>query len=237
MSDLLKINVNEHTEKKGGLTYLSWAWAWAEVLKVDPQATWNHMDFTAGADGMTLLAKMDDGTALVGVEVVIKGICRSCTLPVMDNRNKAIANPNAFDVNKAQMRCLAKAIAMHGLGLYIYAGEDLPEGEESDSLVPALEASIEQAKQKRHGVMGAVLDNIDVDNKTKTALAKLAFHVGEAFKHPTEGASLAYDRVELEELNNDEKLYLWSLLDSKLRSALKREQSIRSMKHNQPETA
>jgi hypothetical protein len=152
-------------------------------------------------------------------------------LPVMDNRNKAIPKPNAFDVNKAQMRCLAKAIAMHGLGLYIYAGEDLPEGEDTDSLVPVLEASIEQEKQKRAGVMAAVLPSVEayLDAKTKTALAKLAFEVGEAFKHPKEGAGLAYDRIEIEELNSDEKLYLWSMLDSKIRSALKRERETRSL--------
>jgi hypothetical protein len=98
-----------------------------------------------------------------------------------------------------------------------------------DSLVPVLEASIEQAKQKRQGVMGAVLDDINLDNKTKTALAKLAFEVGEAFKHPEEGAGMAYDRIEIEELNSDEKLYLWSMLDSKIRSALKREQQTRAL--------
>jgi hypothetical protein len=68
-----------------------------------------------------------------------------------------------------------------------------------------------------------------LDAKTKTALAKLAFEVGEAFKHPKEGAGLAYDRIEIEELNSDEKLYLWSMLDSKIRSALKRERETRSL--------
>jgi hypothetical protein len=100
-----------------------------------------------------------------------------------------------------------------------------------DSLVPVLEASIEQEKQKRQGVMAAVLPSVEayLDAKTKTALAKLAFEVGEAFKHPKEGAGLAYDRIEIEELNSDEKLYLWSMLDSKIRSALKRERETRSL--------
>jgi hypothetical protein len=101
----------------------------------------------------------------------------------------------------------------------------------ADSLVPVLEASIEQEKQKRAGVMAAVLPSVEayLDAKTKTALAKLAFEVGEAFKHPKEGAGLAYDRIEIEELNSDEKLYLWSMLDSKIRSALKRERETRSL--------
>ena len=129
MSELLKINVNEHTEKKNGLTYLSWAWAWAEVLKVDPQATWAPM-FNGPQGNESPWFSLPDGSMLVGVSVAIKGHAKQCMLPVMDHRNKAIKNPDAFAVNTALMRCLAKCIAMHGLGLYIYAGEDLPEQEE-----------------------------------------------------------------------------------------------------------
>ena len=124
MSELLKINVNEHTEKKGKLTYLSWSWAWAEVLKIDPSANWSMQTYD-GKPCMYLL----DGSAMVSVAVTIKGDTKSCVLPVMNHQNKAINNPDAFAVNTAIMRCLAKAIGMHGLGLYIYAGEDLPEEE------------------------------------------------------------------------------------------------------------
>jgi hypothetical protein len=124
MSELLKINVNEHTERKGNLTYLSWAWAWAEVLKIDPSARWTAHEW---ADRPAMY--LPDGSAMVKVSVEIKGDIKTCVLPCMDNRNRAIQNPDAFAVNTAIMRCLAKAIAMHGLGLYIYAGEDLPEGE------------------------------------------------------------------------------------------------------------
>lgn len=139
MSELLSINVNDHVEKKNGLTYLSWAWAWAEVLKIDPQATWEHLEFNAPDQQSDMLLHMEDGTCMVGVQVRIKDITRRCLLPVMDHRNKAIPTPNAFDVNKAQMRCLAKAIAMHGLGLYIYAGEDLPEGDSgADTRTPEI---------------------------------------------------------------------------------------------------
>lgn len=124
MSELLKINVNDHTERKGNLTYLSWAWAWAEVLKIDPTAQWVAHEWS---DRPAMF--LPDGTAMVKVSVTIKGDTKSCVLPVMNHKNQAIANPNAFAVNTATMRCLAKAIAMHGLGLYIYAGEDLPEGD------------------------------------------------------------------------------------------------------------
>ena len=124
MSDLLKINVNDHVEKKGNLSYLSWAWAWAEVLKVDPGARW-----TAHEWDNSPVMYLRNGTAMVKVSVEIAGDMKTCILPVMDNRNRAIVDPDAFAVNTAVMRCLCKAIAMHGLGLYIYAGEDLPEAE------------------------------------------------------------------------------------------------------------
>ena len=127
MSDLLKINVNDHTERKGNLTYLSWAWAWAEVLKIDPAAVWHAYE----TDGLPVVYFKDD-TAMVRVGVTINDNHKSCVLPVMDNRNRAIQNPDAFAINTAIMRCLAKAIAMHGLGLYIYAGEDLPEGDKPE---------------------------------------------------------------------------------------------------------
>ena len=116
---LSKINVNGHTEKKGKFTYLSWAFAVAEAMKADPQASWNFRDPMV----------FSDGTMMVQCDVIMFGKSIYMFLPVMNNMNKAIQNPNAFDVNSAMMRCLVKGIAAHGLGLYIYAGEDLPEEE------------------------------------------------------------------------------------------------------------
>ena len=127
MSELLKINVNDHLEKKGNLSYLSWAWAWAEVLKIDPAASWVAHEW---ADRPAMF--LPDGSAMVKVSVTVKNDTKLCVLPIMDNRNRAIQNPDAFAINTAIMRCLAKAIAMHGLGLYIYAGEDLPEAEKKE---------------------------------------------------------------------------------------------------------
>jgi hypothetical protein len=127
VSELLKINVNDHIEKKNGLSYLSWAWAWAEVLKIDPTARYTVHEF----DGLPLVY-LKDGSAMVKVSVEIKGDIKTCLLPVLDHRNKPIENPNSFAVNTSIMRCLAKCIALHGLGLYIYAGEDLPEAEREE---------------------------------------------------------------------------------------------------------
>ena len=123
---LLKTNVNEHTEKKNGLTYLSWAWAWAEALKADPEAIYKIEMF-----GDKCFMDIN-GTAMVFVTVTLFGKPMTCQLPVMDYRNKEIPNPDAFAVNTAIMRCMTKALSLHGLGLYIYAGEDLPEGESDE---------------------------------------------------------------------------------------------------------
>ena len=122
---LIETNVNAHTEKKNGLTYLSWAWAWTQVLRADPQANFKVEMFNESP----LMAIGD--SFMVWVTVTLYGKPVTCMLPVLDYRNKPITNPNAFDVNTSIMRCLTKAIAMHGLGLYIYAGEDLPETDPS----------------------------------------------------------------------------------------------------------
>jgi hypothetical protein len=118
---LLKMNVNNHTEKKLNLTYLSWAWAWQIALKTDPKAVYEVI-FHQGMPYLDV-----NGTALVGVSVTLGGSTRVCYLPVMDHRNKAISKPDSFALNTAIQRCMTKCLALFGLGLYIYAGEDLPE--------------------------------------------------------------------------------------------------------------
>ena len=124
--ELNKINVNDKTEKKNGLTYLSWAWAWGEVKKLHPDATYtiyeNEMGWFYNTDGKTCWVKTG---------VTVNGIEHIEYLPVMDFRNASIPveKVTSFDVNKAIQRSLTKAVARHGLGLYIYAGEDLPEEE------------------------------------------------------------------------------------------------------------
>lgn len=120
------INVNDKVEKKNGLTYLSWAWAWGEVKKIAPDATYTIYE---NADG--LFYHTDGKTAWVKTGVTVNGIEHIEYLPVMDYKNKSIPveNITSFDVNKTVQRSLTKACARHGLGLYIYAGEDLPEDE------------------------------------------------------------------------------------------------------------
>ena len=141
--DLLKINVNDKTEKKNGLTYLSWAWAWTEVLKADPAATfevklWRNPD----ERGVTPLMMIGD-TAMVWVETTVFGKPMTCQLPVLDYRNKPISHPDAMAVNTAIMRCLAKSVALHGLGLYIYSGEDTPDEDVKTVTVTTPTATVE----------------------------------------------------------------------------------------------
>lgn len=122
------VNVNGHTEKKNGLTYLSWAWAWAEIKKAYPDAQYTIYETPEGCIYWT-----DGSTCWVKTGVTINGLEHIEYLPVMDYRNAAIPvdKVTSTDANKAIQRSLTKACARHGLGLYIYAGEDLPELEQS----------------------------------------------------------------------------------------------------------
>ena len=130
--ELRKINVNEHTEKKGKFTYLSWSWAVDQLLQQDPQATWTYGDPVYFAE-----------TLMVFCSVTAFGKTMTAQMPVINNQNKAIANPDAMAVNTAMQRCLVKAIALHGLALYIYSGEDLPDEDVPDLTVLAKEWATE----------------------------------------------------------------------------------------------
>ena len=117
---LSAINVNSHIEKKGNLSYLSWAWAWDQLMAHYPDAMYEfdapHF-FADGSCEVWVTISITDGT---------ESVFRRMWLPVMDNRNNAILNPDARKISDTRMRCLVKCLAMFGLGHYIYAGEDLP---------------------------------------------------------------------------------------------------------------
>ena len=120
---LSSINVSDHIEKKGEFAYLSWPFAVAQLRLADPQACWEIKRF----NGLPYLGT--DLGFFVEVAVTVQGITLSQIHPVLDGRNRPILSPSSFDINTSIQRCLVKAIALHGLGLYIYAGEDLPDGE------------------------------------------------------------------------------------------------------------
>jgi hypothetical protein len=157
--DLLKINVNEHTEKKNGLTYLSWAWAWREALKADQSATFDVQTFE-GKPYMDV-----NGTGMVWVTVTMFGQPRTCMLPVMDYKNKPILNPDAFAVNTAIMRCMTKALALHGLGIYIYSGDDLPEDESKEAPTPVATAPKPIVRTATKSVQPKEWDDSDASRK------------------------------------------------------------------------
>lgn len=138
-AELNKIDVSKYVEKKGKFSYLSWTYAIQTLKKHHPDATW---DIERDEKGQPFF-KTEFGV-FVEVSVTVNGITHSQIHPVLDNNNRPIEKPNAFQINTSIQRCLVKAIALHGLGLYIYAGEDLPELDEgpatSDS-APATKAA------------------------------------------------------------------------------------------------
>lgn len=200
---LASINVNEHVEKKNNLSYLSWAWALDQLLRADPAANWTFNDPISFGE-----------TMMVSCTVTAFGKPVTMHLPVMDHRNQAIKNPDAFQVNKNMMRCLVKAIACHGLGLYIYAGEDLPEHEA-------------EAMAKAASVKGVT--------PTAGALESFTLEEQQFLKEFAEGIQVHFDSgkpiaevvamLEKQHLESEEKIGVWSLLDSKCRSAIKKEKS------------
>lgn len=121
--DVYKIDVSQMTEKKNGLTYLSWANAWKEFKSIYPEAAY---EVKKDENGKCWFGDDEHGY-VVYTTVTVDKITYEMWLPVMDYRNKSILKPTTFDINKAVMRCLTKNLAMFGLGLYIYAGEDLPD--------------------------------------------------------------------------------------------------------------
>lgn len=144
---LAAMNINEHVERKGKFSYLSWSWAVDSLRKADPKATWTVCRF----DGLPYL-KTDCGF-FVEVAVTVDGITLSQIHPVLDNNNKPILAPNSFQINTSIQRCLVKAIALHGLGLYIYSGEDLPNVEEDkpENVINLNDALVKKLNQAAKG--------------------------------------------------------------------------------------
>ena len=152
---LFEINVNDHVEKKNGLSYLSWPYAWGEVKKLYPEANYKIYETENGCIYFT-----DGRTCWVKTGVIIEDLEHIEYLPVMDYRNKSISfeKITSFDVNKTIQRSLTKALARHGLGLYLYSGEDLPEIE------------VEKISTKDANILKNVVKNFDDPDKLYSAL-------------------------------------------------------------------
>jgi len=120
------IDVSNMTERKGQFTYLSWTHAWKAVKDNYPESTFVKTVYSDNQDNCLPFMRDTKGNTWVGVSVTIQGITIEEVFPVLDNRNKAMQFPDSFSVNTAHQRCLTKALAYHGLGINVYAGEDLP---------------------------------------------------------------------------------------------------------------
>lgn len=142
------VDVSGKVKEKGGLSYLSWSSAWSEVKKKYPDATYEIKPQVIDEGGNTRFWHDDGKTGWVEVAVTIGGITHTEVLAIMDFKNKSIpaADITSVDANKSMKRCLVKACAMHGLGLYIYEGEDLPE--DAAKLIDIQEEVTELAKKK-----------------------------------------------------------------------------------------
>lgn len=202
--ELRKINVNEHIEKKNNLTYLSWAWAVDQLFLADETATWEYRWFQ---DQPYL--KVGE-TFMVFCTVKAFGRERTAQLPIMNYKNQAMTEFTTFDLNTTMQRCLAKAISLHGIGLYIYAGEDLPPeaGE-----VLAQEVSKADTKPTS-GAWESLTPDVqtwlhDLSNEVRALLTR----------GDTKGAC---DHLEDAKLSADLKVAIWTRFDSKERSAMKK---------------
>ena len=139
-ADLSAINVNEHIQKKGNLSYLSWTWAWSTLMSKYPESYYVFDD-----------RKQEDGSMMVECVLTIhedeEVATRTMWLPVMDHRNKSIINPDTRAVSDTRMRCLVKCLAMFGLGFYIYAGEDIPQAEKEAQDQPIYQAQAQRLNE------------------------------------------------------------------------------------------
>ena len=154
---LSSVDVSKYVEEKNDYKYLSWAPAVGIVLKYYPNATWEHTMFKDPSGALTPYLETPAGV-FVHTHVTIEGVTRSELHPVFDHRNKSITKPSAMDINKANKRSLVKVFGMHGLGLHIYAGEDLPLTEDAATKEARIEladliATHEKDEKKRSALL------------------------------------------------------------------------------------
>jgi len=149
---LSSVNVNEKTDKKMNLTYLSWAWAWGILMEHYPFATYTFDEE----------ATSSNGTVMTNCTLTIGNLERSMFLPVMDYKNNSIANPTSRQVSDTRMRCLVKCMAMFGLGHYIYAGEELPDSKVDESEAKVVPVEVKKFKFEKTG--GETLSTNDIED-------------------------------------------------------------------------
>lgn len=161
---LSKVDVSAKIEQKNGLNFLSWAWAWGTLMEYYPQAEYSFQEPAEASS---------DGSVMVYCTVTIDGLSRQMWLPVMDYKNRAIPNPNAFQVNTARMRCLVKCLAMFGLGHGIYAGEDINTAE-SDKEAERMKQEAEKIKDETYKEIIGLIAETESDEKEFLKYFKVA---------------------------------------------------------------
>jgi hypothetical protein len=167
------INVNDHVEKKGQFSYLSWPYAVAQLRLADPAATWEVRRF----DGLPFLRT--DAGYFVEVAVTVEGVTLSQLHPVLDSKNRPILEPTVFDLNTSLQRALVKAIALHGLGLYVYAGEDLPTMTDEQPTPPKDQPAPSPAPVNSQRASGAQIRYIErLIDETGSDLGKVLEYFG-----------------------------------------------------------
>ena len=161
---LFKTDVSEYVKKKGNFNYLSWAYAVRELKKLHPTATWHVHEYDHVVTGISTVAKVPfiktECGYFVKVTVIVNDIEATQIHPVLDNYNKTIDTPNAFEINTSIQRCLVKAIALHGLGIHIYAGEDLPPSPPLDTTQQKKLLTLLEKQSKGAEVINVVMDQI-----------------------------------------------------------------------------
>jgi hypothetical protein len=224
-AELCKVNVSQHVEKKGRFSYLSWAWAVQQLGILDPTANWEVKRF----NGLPYLE-----TPLgffVEVAVSCKGVTKSQIHPVLDQTNKPKQKPTVFDINTSIQRALVKAIALHGLGLYIYAGEDLPEGAEEHASgrkwarVPGSKGDYEVVEEPKMPTgpitpAGGVMESLEPEERVQAEL--VASIVVDAFEAGNKELAYKNWHENAPEMSTEQRVAAWALLDSKMRSTLKK---------------
>lgn len=196
-TELYAVDVSAHIEKKNGFSYVSWPFAIAELRKRHPTAVWEVVRF----EGMPF--QMTPAGVFVEVAVTVEGIRLSQIHPVINHANKPIKEPTSFEINTSIQRCLVKAIALHGLGLFVYAGEDLPE-----DVKKGQDAEAEKKSQRGSELEEFALYLIDCHHQGKDL----------------DAIRVWYDQATwIKDDETEEKLYVWNLLkqESKLRSTIK----------------
>ena len=193
---LYKIDVSEKTKEKNGLTYLSWAAAWAEVKKLYPDATYKIYPQIMDELGNTRFWHDDGRTGWVEVGVTINGIEQVEVLAIMDFKNKSIPAENitSTEANKAKQRCLVKACAMHGLALNIYLGEDIPE-------------SVARVEELKELVSDVVAKRVKLSDKAKAKVAELCKKAEKEANPDLDDELVSGNYKNIEDVDVLEKLY------------------------------